>query len=226
MNCHIPHLDAVLLVIASLYPVGLGANFVGVMKGLRSGQRPSIAGDLFGFVLGYALVLTVVGLARPHQVFAFALPAWPPLLVLAPLGGIACIVLEYVAGILIFFVRTGRWVTKVAVHGSYSDASRIAVTDVLSILGLVIGEELVVRQLLYNLLATDFALSLWIVIGSCTVVYALNHLAFGITSVISKLGSGLLYVLLYYFSGWSIAAVIVAHATQNLGLLALSRRRD
>jgi membrane protease YdiL (CAAX protease family) len=43
--------------------------------------------------------------------------------------------------------------------------------------------------------------------------------------VISKLPSGLIYVLLFYVSGLSIAVVIIAHAAQNLTLLAWSRRQ-
>jgi len=146
-------------------------------------------------------------------------------LLLTPFAGLACILLEYLAGILLLFVQTRKFVTRVTVHSSYSATSRVGIMDVLSILALVIGEELILRQLLYNLLATDLAMAPWIVILLCAAAYAMNHLSFGIRSVISKLPSGLVYVLLFYVSGLSIAAVIIAHATQNLSLLALSRRR-
>jgi membrane protease YdiL (CAAX protease family) len=226
MNYLIPPLDTVLLVIASLYPVGFCANVTVLIRGPRGfGRSQSLSGDLVGFVLGYAVFLGVVALVRPRQVLAFNLPAFLPLLLLAPFVGLACILLEYLVGILLLFLRTGKLVTRVTVHSSYSTVSRIAIADILSILALVIGEELILRQLLYNLLATDFAMALWIVILLCTVAYAMNHLAFGIASVISKLPSGLLYVLLFYLSGLSIGVVIVAHATQNLTLLALSRKR-
>src|SRR3984957_8162715 len=119
----------------------------------------------------------------------------------------------------------GRPVTLKKVHSMYSGATRIVITDIMSIMALVIGEEFVLRQLLYNLLTTDFVMALWIVILLCTVAYAVNHLYFGAASVIAKLPSGLLYILLFYFSGLSIGVVIVAHATQNLTLLALSRTR-
>jgi len=226
INYLILPLDTVLLVIASFYPVGFCANVTVLIKGQRGfGQSQSLSGDLVGFVLGYAVIVAAVALVRPQDVLAFHLPKILPLLVLAPFVGIACILLEYLAGILVLFVRTRKLVTRVTVHSSYSDVSRIAVMDILSILALVIGEELILRQLLYNLLATDLALALWLVILLCTVAYALNHLSFGVASVISKLPSGLLYVLLFYLSGLSIGAVIFAHATQNLTLLALSRRR-
>jgi len=222
----IPHLDAVLLVIASLYPVGFCANVTALIKGPRAfTQSQSLSGGLLGFVVGYAIMLVVFVLVRPHQVLAFNWPTSLPLLLLAPFVGIACILLEYLAGILLLSLRTGKLVTRIAVHSIYSSISRIAIKDILSIVALVIGEELILRQLLYNLLTTDFAMALWVVILLCTMVYAMNHLSFGIASVISKLPSGLVYVLLFYASGLSIIVVIVAHATQNLVLLALSRTR-
>jgi hypothetical protein len=161
----IPPLDTVLLVIASLYPVGFCANMTALIKGPRGfGPSQSLSDSLVGFVLGYAVILVVVALLRPHQVLAFNLPKFLPLLLLAPLAGIACILLEYLVGALLLFLRTGKLVRRVAVHSIYSAAvSRITIRDILSILALVIGEELVLRQLLYNLLATDFALAPWIV---------------------------------------------------------------
>ena len=207
--------------------MGFCANVTVLIKGPRGfGQSQSLSGDLLGFVMGYAVILVVVALVRPQQVLAFNLPTSLPPLLLAPFVGIACILLEYLVGVLLLFLRTRKLVTRVAVHSSYSAVSRIAIKDILSILALVIGEELILRQLLYNLLATDFAMAPWIVIVLCTVVYAMNHLSFGIASVISKLPSGLLYILLFCVSGLSIGVVILAHATQNLTLLALSRKRS
>lgn len=197
-----------------------------LLKGQRGlGRSQSLSGDLIGFVLGYALIVLAFALVRPQQVLSFHLPTLLRLFLLAPLVGLACILLEYLVGILLLFLRTKKLVTGVAVHSSYSAVSRIAITDILSVLALVIGEELVLRQLLFNLLATDFAMALWIVVLLCTVAYAINHLSFGVSSVISKLPSGLLYVSLFYVSGFSVGVVVIAHATQNLALLALSRRR-
>lgn len=192
----------------------------------RFGRSQSLSGDLVGFVIGYIVVVVVVALVRPRQVLAFNVPTFPPLFLLAPFVGIACICLEYLVGVALLFLRTKNLVTRVTVHSSYSGFSRIAVNDILSILALVVGEELILRQFLYKLLATDLAMALWIVILLCTVIYALNHLSFGGASAISKLPSGLLYILLFYVSGLSVGVVIVAHATQNLALLAFSRRRS
>ncbi len=226
INYLIPPLDSVLLLIASFYPTGFCANVTALIKGPRGfGQSKSLSGDLAGFLIGYAAILVVVALVRPQHVLVFTLPTFLPLFFLAPFVGLACICLEYVVGILLLFLRTHHLVTRVAVHTSYSAVPRIVIADILAILALVVGEELILRQLLYNLLATDFAMALWIVILVCAAAYALNHLAFGAASVISKLPTGLLYTSLFYVSGLSIAVVMVAHATQNLALLALSRTR-
>jgi membrane protease YdiL (CAAX protease family) len=227
INSLTPPLDTVLLVIASFFPVGFCANVTALIKGRRGfGQSQSLSSNLVGFLIGYSITLVVVALVRPHQVLAFHLPTSGLLFLFTPFVGFACILVEFLAGILLLFLRTGKLVTRVTVHSSYSAVSRIAISDILSILALVIGEELILRQLLYNLLATDFAMTRWIVILLCTVAYAINHLAFGLASVISKLPSGLLYVLLFYLSGLSIGVVILAHATQNLTLLILSRTRN
>jgi membrane protease YdiL (CAAX protease family) len=226
INYLIPPLDSVLLVIASLYPTGFCANLTALLKGPRNfGQSKSLTSDLAGFLLGYAAVIVVVALVRPGQVLLFILPTSLPLFFLAPFVGLACIALEYLTGILLLFVRTHRLVTRVTVHTTYAAVSRISITDILAILALVVGEELILRQFLYNLLVTDFALGLWIALLVCAAAYALNHLGFGGVSVISKLPSGLIYILLFYASGLSIPVVMVAHATQNLALLALSRTR-
>jgi membrane protease YdiL (CAAX protease family) len=198
-----------------------------LIRGPRGfGPSQSLSGDLVGFVIGYTVIVAVVALARPQQVLVFRLPTLLPLFLLAPLVGIACIALEYLTGITLLFLRTKRLVTRVTIHSIYSSFSRITIADILSILALVIGEELILRQLLYQLLATDLALASWIVILLCTVAYSINHLSFGAASAISKLPSGLLYVLLFYDSGLSVGVVIIAHATQNLALLAYSRRRS
>lgn len=211
--------------IASVYPTGFCANLTALIKGPRGFTRiGSLSGSLIGFVIGYVVLVVVVALGRPHQVLAFKWPTFLPLLVLAPFVGFACIALEYLVGVLILYLRTKKLVTRVTVHSGYSIFPRIDGKDILSVLVVVVGEELILRQLLYGLLATELAIAIWLVILLCAVAYAINHLSFGAASAISKFPSGLLYVWLFYVSGLSVTVVIVAHATQNLTLLGLSRR--
>jgi membrane protease YdiL (CAAX protease family) len=129
-------------------------------------------------------------------------------------------------GVLILYLRTKKLITRVTVHSSYSIFPRIDGKDILSVLVVVVGEELILRQFLYTLLTTDLGIAVWLVIFLCAVTYAINHLSFGAASAISKFPSGLLYVWLFYVSGLSVAVPIVAHASQNLTLLGLSRRNS
>jgi len=214
-----------LLLFASVYPTGFCATMTALIKGPRGFARTgSLSGSLVGFVIGYVVVVLVLALGRTHQLLTFEWPTFLPLLVLAPFAGLACIALEYLVGVLILYLRTKRLVTRVTIHSSYSVFPRIHVRDILSVLVVVVGEELVLRQFLYSLLAEDLAIEVWLVIVLCAVTYAINHLSFGASSAISKFPSGLLYVWLFYISGLSVAVVIVAHATQNLTLLGLSRQ--
>jgi len=209
---------------ASVYPTGFCANLTVLIRGPRRlGQAGSLSASLAGFVLGYAILVAVAALAHPHQILAVAWPAFLPLLLLAPLAGLACIALEYLVGVAVLYVQTKQLVTRVTIHSSYSAFARIGVRDILSVLALVVGEELVLRQLLFRLLTDDLGFAAWLTIVLCGVTYAVNHLTFGAVAAMSKLPSGLLYASLFYLSGLSIAVVVVAHATQNLALLELSR---
>jgi uncharacterized protein len=210
---------------ASVYPTGFCANMTALIKGPRGFVRiGSLSGSLVGFVIGYPVLVVVVALVRPHQVLAFDWPTSVSLLVLAPFVGIACIALEYLVGVLILYVRTQRLITRVTVHGSYAAFPRLGGKDIVSVVVVVVGEELILRQFLFRLLATEMAIEVSFVILLCALAYAINHLPFGVTSALAKFPSGLVYVWLYYASGLSVAVVVVAHATQNLTLLGLSRR--
>jgi membrane protease YdiL (CAAX protease family) len=219
------HLESVLLLTAIVCPTGFCANVSALLKGRRAfGRSLSLSDQLVGFVVGYAIVVVVTALFRPHEVLVFRLPTFLPVLLLAPCVGLACIALEYLSGVGWLFLRTGRIVTRATIDLSYSAYSRIDAIDIASVTAFLIGEELILRQFLFSLLRTDFALALWPVCLICAAVFAVNHLPFGTSSAVSKLSSGLLYVLLYYLSGRSVLVVILAHAAQNLTLLAWSRR--
>jgi uncharacterized protein len=72
----------------------------------------------------------------------------------------------------------------------------------------------------------DFHLGVGTTIFLCTLIYAINHITFGLSVVIQKIMSGLIYTTLYYISGLAIIIPIIAHATQNLALLALSQKGE
>lgn len=213
-----------LLVIASVYPTGVCANMTLLIRGRRGLARAqSISQQQVGFVAGYAIVVAVCAVLRPHLTLVFHLPSFLPWLILAPLVGLLCIAGEYAVGVGILYLRTGRLITRATVHSSYSEPPKVRALDVASILALVVGEELILRQLLYRLLTTELAVAAWVAILLCAAAYAVNHLSFGTATAVAKIWSGVLYVGLYDVSGLAIIVVIIAHATQNLALVARSR---
>lgn len=222
----IPHLETVLLLVAAAYPVGFCANVTVLVRGGRGFmQSRSLAGDLVGFISGYLAMVAVVVTVRSHDIADIRLPRTEALAALAPIVGVACIGLEYAVGVVLLLARTGKLVTALSVHRSYSRYRELTLLDVTCVVALVVGEELILRQVLFTALAVDLSVAAGPAIVICAVAYAVNHLQFGVMSAVAKIPSGVLYTALFYLSGSSIAVVIVAHATQNLVLLALSRKR-
>ena len=90
----------------------------------------------------------------------------------------------------------------------------------------MVAEELILRQALFSLFFMGMKLHLWLVIVLCTVIYALNHIYFGLQALPQKIVSGLIYVCLYYYSGMAILVPILAHSVQNLTLVTVKIIRD
>lgn len=221
MNYLTPPLENILLLMAVVFPTGFGANLTAL---LSAKPKRSLAGSLVGMIVAYALLGAAAVLVAPQHALQFKWPVAPIFYLAAILAGGLCILLEYSVGAVLVSLRSRTLVTRMTVHSSYASASRIGLWDIATILVFVIGEEWVLRQMLFSVLQ-EFALSLGLVIAICTFVYALNHITFGLGSMAAKLSSGLIYTFLFYFSGLSIVIPILAHATQNVTLLMLARSR-
>ena len=221
MNDPTPALENMLLLMAVVFPTGFGANITAL---LNAKPQRSLAGSLIGMIVAYALLGAAAVWVAPQHALHFQWPAVPIYYLAAILAGGLCILLEYSVGVVLLSLRSRTLVTRMTIHSSYATASRLGLWDIAAILVFVIGEEWVLRQMLFSVLQ-EFALSLGLIIAICTFVYALNHITFGLGSMVAKLSSGLIYTLLFYFSGLSIVIPILAHATQNLVLLMLARSR-
>lgn len=221
MNDPTPPLENMLLLMAVVFPTGFGANLTAL---LSAKPKRSLAGRLVGMIVAYALLGAAAVWVAPRHALQFQLPVAPIYYLVAILAGGLCIFLEYSVGVVLLALRSGTLVTRMTVHSSYASASRAGLQDIAAILVFVLGEEWVLRQMLFSVLQ-GFRLPLGLVIALCTFVYALNHITFGPGSVVAKLSSGFIYTLLFCISGFSIVIPILAHATQNLMLLALARTR-
>ncbi|WP_321161704.1 CPBP family intramembrane glutamic endopeptidase [Clostridium sporogenes] len=89
------------------------------------------------------------------------------------------------------------------------------------ILSVFIGifEEVVYRQLWFNILFKDFKLYIVVVFIITSVVYALNHIFLGKQVFFQKILAGVVYGGLFYFSGFNILIPIIAHCLENTVIL-------
>ncbi|EJE7233770.1 CPBP family intramembrane metalloprotease [Clostridium sporogenes] len=89
------------------------------------------------------------------------------------------------------------------------------------ILSVFIGifEEVVYRQLWFNILFKDFKLHIVVVFIITSVVYALNHIFLGKQVFFEKILAGVVYGGLFYFSGFNILIPIIAHCLENTVIL-------
>ncbi|APH16443.1 CAAX protease self-immunity family protein [Clostridium sporogenes] len=89
------------------------------------------------------------------------------------------------------------------------------------ILSVFIGifEEVVYRQLWFNILFKDFKLHIVVVFIITSVVYALNHIFLGKQVFFQKILAGVVYGGLFYFSGFNILIPIITHCLENTVIL-------
>ncbi|MEJ2005086.1 MAG: CPBP family intramembrane metalloprotease [Cyclobacteriaceae bacterium] len=76
-----------------------------------------------------------------------------------------------------------------------------------------VSEELVFRYYLFHVL-TDYGLSIWIAILACNILFALTHSRAGFENMISSFFLGLMFSLIYYFSGWIILPMLLHGAIE------------
>ncbi|HDK7175266.1 CPBP family intramembrane metalloprotease [Clostridium sporogenes] len=89
------------------------------------------------------------------------------------------------------------------------------------LLSIFIGifEEVVYRQLWFNILFKDFKLHIVGVLIITSFVYALNHIFLGKQVFFQKILAGVIYGVLFYFSGFNILIPIITHCLENTIIL-------
>ncbi|MBD5640264.1 CPBP family intramembrane metalloprotease [Clostridium botulinum] len=89
------------------------------------------------------------------------------------------------------------------------------------LLSIFIGifEEVVYRQLWFNILFKDFKLHIVGVFIITSFAYALNHIFLGKQVLFQKILAGVVYGGLFYFSGFNILIPIITHCLENTVIL-------
>lgn len=221
MTYHTQFLKTIMMLVILCLPIGLGVNMSYFISAAVKKKKLSI--DYLGMIISYASILLfsfLSGVGRPLDT-GFDLDVFG--ILVAIVAGLLCICIEYLVGVLLTFCSTKRWILKISVHSVYSDARKIDLWDILAVGAFVILEEFVFRSAIINALS-ELELSVALIVGIAIIVFALNHVHWGLFVFIQKLFSGCVFVLLYVFFGYNIIIPIVAHLIQNFTLLWLSRR--
>lgn len=201
-------------------PIGLGVNVSYFLSGAI--KRKKISTSYLGLIISYSTILAVAVLARIVH------PEWVRIrldvlgIMTATVLGIVCICIEYLAGVLLTLFFTRQRVFKLSVHSVYSDTQKADMWDVVFIGVFVILEELVFRTAVINILfGLEFPTVAIVVIAIS--VFALNHVQWGLFSLIQKMFSGCVFVLLYLLFDYNILIPVIAHCVQNYTLLWLRK---
>ncbi|MCL2737178.1 MAG: CPBP family intramembrane metalloprotease [Propionibacteriaceae bacterium] len=217
MNTHIPFLESVLVLIAVIFPTGLGSN-IGVAF---SRKKYTIRWDNAGLIIAYIVTIAVVAWAIPSARVGVRLSWW----LLLGLAGFLCFFIEFGVGTLAFVGMNHRLPRNIRLSSPYDQYPQVTWVDVTVVCLFVVLEEVVLRSLLYTVLTTmGLTNVVWLAVVMVA-IYAVNHVPFGLIAVAQKVFSGTVFVVLFLVSGENLLVPIIAHMIFNCFLLVLSRRQ-
>jgi CAAX protease family protein len=218
MNTRTLFLDSLLLASAA-FPSGFSATAASVL-------RVDIRRATTAFLLLLLTPLLVAFLGswsvRPELFFLRPPHAWVILLAIA--AAPATLLLEWGLHNVVAFVRSGVYQRGIALHDFWQGPG--PAVQLLWITLIALGEEIVFRRIWIEVLEQSFGFSaLWALMAS-SIMYGVNHLYFGGSSVMAKTAAGLVYGGLYLLDDHSLWSPFLAHALQNSILLGIAAKRD
>ena len=221
MIYHTQFLKTIMVFVILCLPIGLGVNLSYFIS--LAVKKKKLCLNYLGMIVSYSVILLISflsGIGRPLDTgFEFHVIG----ILIAVLSGFMCICVEYIVGVLLNYFQTGQWVQKFSIHSVYSDAGKLDIWDILAVGIFVILEELIFRSAIINVLL-DLSLPATFIICIAVIIFALNHIHWGLFTAVQKLFSGCIFVLLYVLSGYNLLLPVIAHLVQNFTLLMLSRR--
>lgn len=217
MSTPTPCLDYLLLA-ATVYPAGFSYSLHAARRGAARAVSTSF---LIFLALPFVVVAPAALVARPDA-FALRGPT-AALLGLAALAAPVATGAEYVIGALTAYEPGGKLLRRATTQAFWR--GRLSPPGYACLAVVVVGEEFFFRAVWIGTLRGPLGLPAALALTMSSLVYGLNHLAFGWTAVASKAASGLAYGGLYLLGGGSLWPPVVAHALQNAILFWLARGR-
>lgn len=218
MNTPTLYLNIVIL-IASVFPSGFSSSLSAVS---RKKKESIDVTALFFNLLPFLILLPAIFILK-KEIFFFHFPTaffYLIALVFVPV----CLLLEYILNLLTIYFSTGKLYKGITLHSAWKPQLSTVYLSLLTLIA--VGEELIYRQVWFALLAGTFHLPAIVIILVTSLFYGLNHLYFGLNSVLAKFISGCVYGGLYVISGYSILVPIITHVLQNLILIFMTREKD
>jgi membrane protease YdiL (CAAX protease family) len=208
------------LILASVaFPSGFSGSLCGVLR--IEARRVSTA--FLVLMLAPFVIVVSASLSVRADMFLIRSPhAW--VIGLALVAAPATLALEWGVHSAVALVRSGIFQHGIELHDFWQGRRSVVQFGLLTLIAL--GEEIVFRQTWIGVLEPTFGFSALAALITSAVMYGINHLYFGWSSVLSKTAAGLVYGGLFLLDDRSLWCPFLAHALQNAILLGVSAKRN
>lgn len=214
MNFHTHYLSAFLVLLAISFPTSL----IGIFYKLNLGRINTILPNSLSYLLFVIIVFFTgyIGSINYNINIYFV--------ILSFIMSFICIGIEIFEAMLIHFFKYRFWIKNIEVHEIIEKKNILF--DIIVIFIGALCEEIIFRQVFFNITYNVFNINIYIVIILSAFIYSINHIYFGANAVFQKFIVGIIYSLLFVYSSFSIIAPVITHFLQNFILYILSFRRN
>ncbi|MEI0487233.1 CPBP family intramembrane glutamic endopeptidase [Brachyspira intermedia] len=214
MNFHTHYLSAFLVLLAISFPTSL----IGIFYKLNLGRINTILPNSLSYLLFVIIVFFTgyIGSINYNISIYFV--------ILSFIMSFVCIGIEIFEAMLIHFFKYRFWIKNIEVH-EIIEKKNILFDIIIIFIG-ALCEEIIFRQVFFNITYNVFNINIYIVIILSAFIYSINHIYFGANAVFQKFIVGIIYSLLFVYSSFSIIAPVITHFLQNFILYILSFRRN
>ena len=214
MNFHTLYLSAFLVLLAISFPTSL----IGIFYKLNFGRINTILPNSLSYLLFVIIVFFTGYIGNINYNISIYF------VILSFIMSFICIGIEIFEAMLIHFFKYRFWIKNIEVH-EIIEKKNILFDIIIIFIG-ALCEEIIFRQVFFNITYNVFNINIYIVIILSAFIYSINHIYFGANAVFQKFIVGIIYSLLFVYSSFSIIAPVITHFLQNFILYILSFRRN
>ena len=212
MNFHTLYLSAFLVLLAISFPTSL----IGIFYKLNFGRINTILPNSLSYLLFVIIVFFTGYIGNINYNISIYF------VILSFIMSFICIGIEIFEAMLIHFFKYRFWIKNIEVH-EIIEKKNILFDIIIIFIG-ALCEEIIFRQVFFNITYNVFNINIYIVIILSAFIYSINHIYFGANAVFQKFIVGIIYSLLFVYSSFSITAPVITHFLQNFILYLLSFR--